>query len=84
MGEDAAGRLLTAAEVASRLGVAVETVRRLGRRGVLPVVSIPGVRAVRYRPEDVECLASIKRLDGIAISPPTPRVFSFSVASFGL
>jgi excisionase family DNA binding protein len=42
------GRLLTAREVAARLGVTAETVLRWTRRGELPAFKLPG-GAIRFR-----------------------------------
>lgn len=47
--------LLTAEDVAKRLNVHTETVRRWTRDGKLPAVRLPN-RAVRFRSEDVEAL----------------------------
>ena len=46
--------LLKVGEVAHRLGVSLQTVWKLVRRGQLPVVAIG--RARRFRPEDIEHL----------------------------
>jgi excisionase family DNA binding protein len=56
-------RLLTAREVADRLGVSAETVLRWARRGVLPAVYLSS-RAIRF-PE--------RELDGWLESRATPR-----------
>ena len=48
------GRLLTAAEVAERLGFTERYVWRLGREGVLPRIKLPGRKYVRFAEEDVE------------------------------
>ncbi len=48
-----ASQLLTAHEAAARLSVAVETIRRMGKRGDLPEVRLAGTRLVRYRLADV-------------------------------
>jgi excisionase family DNA binding protein len=45
--------LLTAREVAERLGVSPETVLRWTRRGELPAVRLPG-GAIRYRPDELD------------------------------
>ncbi len=50
------GRLLTAAEVAERLGYTERYVWKLGREGVLPRVKLPGRKYVRFAEEDVERL----------------------------
>ncbi len=48
---------LTAAELALLTGFAVETIRRMGRRGALP--TIHAGRAVRFPRE--ECIAAMRR-----------------------
>ncbi|MEA2253545.1 MAG: hypothetical protein QOG70_3787, partial [Solirubrobacteraceae bacterium] len=48
------GALLTAAEVAERLGYTERYVWKLGREGVLPRVKVPGRKYVRFLSEDVE------------------------------
>jgi excisionase family DNA binding protein len=48
--------LLTAAQVATRLGISLRTVRRYGEEGRLPRVHVG--RAVRYASADVEALIS--------------------------
>jgi excisionase family DNA binding protein len=53
-GMDGIGRLLTAAEVAERLGYTERYVWRLGREGVLPRVKVPGRKYVRFAERDVE------------------------------
>jgi excisionase family DNA binding protein len=45
-------RLLTARELADRLGVSAETVLRWTRRGELPAIKLPG-GAIRYHPDDL-------------------------------
>ena len=52
--EHDAGRLLTAAEVAERLGYTERYVWKLGREGVLPRVKLPGRKYVRFAEGDVE------------------------------
>ena len=49
-------RLLTAREVAERLGVSAETVLRYTRAGELRGIRLPGTTRgrLRYRPEEVE------------------------------
>jgi excisionase family DNA binding protein len=47
------GRLLTAREVADRLGVTAETVLRWTRRGELPAFRLPG-GAIRFREADLD------------------------------
>jgi excisionase family DNA binding protein len=51
---DAPSRLLTAAEVAARLGYTERYVWKLGREGVLPRVKLPGRKYVRFAEADVE------------------------------
>jgi excisionase family DNA binding protein len=46
-------RLLTARELAERLGVSAETVLRWTRRGEVPALRLPG-GAIRYRPGAIE------------------------------
>ncbi|WP_423717164.1 helix-turn-helix transcriptional regulator [Actinomycetospora cinnamomea] len=46
--------LLTEREVARRLAVSLDTVRRLRSRGSGPRAVRVGARAVRYRPQDVD------------------------------
>ena len=49
-------RLLTARELAERLGVDTETVLRWTRRGELPAIRLPGTKRgrLRYRESDFE------------------------------
>jgi excisionase family DNA binding protein len=47
-------RLLTARDLADRLGVSVETVLRWTRRGDVPAIRLPG-GAIRYREDEIEC-----------------------------
>ncbi len=47
-------RLLTAAEVAERLGFTERYVWRLGREGVLPRIKLPGRKYVRFAEQDIE------------------------------
>ena len=49
-------RLLTAAEVAERLGYTERYVWKLGRQGVLPRIKLPGRKYVRFAEEGVERL----------------------------
>jgi excisionase family DNA binding protein len=59
------GRLLTAAEVAERLGFTERYVWRLGRDGVLPRIKLPGRKYVRFAEEDVdEFIAAARRRPG--------------------
>jgi excisionase family DNA binding protein len=46
-------RLLTAREVAERLGFSTETILRWARRGELPAIRLPG-GAIRFRESDLE------------------------------
>ncbi len=47
-------RLLTAAQVAVRLGFTERYVWKLGREGLLPRVKVPGRKYVRFSEADVE------------------------------
>ncbi len=47
-------RLLTAAQVAEKLGFTERYVWRLGREGVLPRIKLPGRKYVRFAEEDIE------------------------------
>lgn len=62
------GRLLTAAEVAERLGYTERYVWRLGREGLLPRVKLPGRKYVRFAEADVDRFVTRHRRD--AIAPP--------------
>jgi excisionase family DNA binding protein len=68
---DTTGRLLTAAQVAERLGYTERYVWKLGREGVLPRVKLPGRRYVRFAEEDVERLVRDAR--GVAAPRPDRR-----------
>lgn len=46
---ETADRLLNVREAATLLGVAEGTIRKMIARGTIPVVKLPGVRAVRFR-----------------------------------
>ena len=46
-------RLLTAREIAQRLGVSAETVLRWARRGEVPFIRLPG-GAIRFREDEIE------------------------------
>jgi excisionase family DNA binding protein len=61
-------RLLTAAEVAERLGTTVRYVWSLGRRGILARVVLPGGRLVRFQESDVDAMIAAGRS-----SEPAPR-----------
>ena len=74
-------RLLTAAEVAERLGYTERYVWRLGREGVLPRIKVPGRKYVRFDEDDVE-----RFIDGgrAAVRPAAPlprRLPGFRVAA---
>ena len=56
-------RLLTAREVAERLGVTAETVLRWTRRGELPAIRLPG-GAIRYREPTTSTRGSSSTRDG--------------------
>jgi excisionase family DNA binding protein len=75
-------RLLTAAEVAERLGFTERYVWRLGREGVLPRIKLPGRKYVRFAEEDVaQFIAGARRRPAAgrsrlaAPSRPVPRRF---------
>jgi excisionase family DNA binding protein len=63
------GRLLTAAEVAQRLGYTERYVWKLGREGVLPRIKLPGRKYVRFAESDVERFVASCRE---AVRPPRP------------
>ncbi len=63
-----AGRLLTAAQVADRLGYTERYVWRLGREGVLPRIKLPGRKYVRFAERDVDRFVARHRRD--AVVPP--------------
>jgi excisionase family DNA binding protein len=62
-------RLLTAAEVAERLGTTVRYVWTLGRRGILTRVVLPGGRLVRFQESDVDAMIAAGR----SSEPASPR-----------
>ena len=65
-------RLLTAAEVAERLGFTERYVWRLGREGVLPRIKLPGRKYVRFAEEDVDnFVAAARRQPGAERRRPT-------------
>lgn len=67
------GRLLTAAEVAERLGYSERYVWKLGREGVLPRVKVPGRKYVRFCETDVDRFVRAQR-QGMRPAPATgPR-----------
>lgn len=49
-------RLVTMPEVAKMLGLATATVRKMAKRGALPIVRPTGGRAVRIRLSDIRAL----------------------------
>ena len=75
------GRLLTAAEVAERLGYTERYVWKLGREGVLPRIKLPGRKYVRFAENDVERFVASCREQVRAPRPvparfePPPRAF---------
>ena len=69
---DTTGRLLTAAQVAERLGYTERYVWKLGREGVLPRVKLPRRRYVRFAEEDVEWLVRDAR--GVPARKTTIRI----------
>jgi excisionase family DNA binding protein len=76
-------RLLTAAQVAERLGYSERYVWKLGREGALPRVKLPGRKYVRFVESDVERFvregrrvsAETRLRAGRARMPLTPRRF---------
>lgn len=58
---DSADRLLTAAEVAERLGTTERYVWSLGRRGILARVALPGGRLIRFQESDVVAMIAAGR-----------------------
>jgi excisionase family DNA binding protein len=54
MSDQDLGQLMTASEVARRLGYSERYVWKLGREGVLPRVKLPGRKYVRFCEADVE------------------------------
>ncbi|MBI5103951.1 MAG: helix-turn-helix domain-containing protein [Solirubrobacterales bacterium] len=66
------GPLLTAAEVAERLGYTERYVWRLGREGALPRVKVPGRKYVRFCERDVERFMARCR-SGVGVSAGTRR-----------
>lgn len=79
MGVDDLGRLLTAAEVAQRLGYSERYVWRLGRDGVLPRIKLPGRKYVRFAERDVDRFVTRHRRD--AIAPPRESAAARPVAA---
>lgn len=68
MSENGGERLLTAAEVAERLGTTERYVWSLGRRGILARVVLPGGHLVRFMERDVDAMIEEARS-----SEPAPR-----------
>jgi excisionase family DNA binding protein len=76
--EEPFGRLLTAAEVAERLGYMERYVWKLGGEGVLPRVKLPGRKYVRFAERDVErfiaagfvAASAVSRAAGLVASLP--------------
>lgn len=62
-------RLLTAAQVAERLGTTERYVWSLGRRGILARVRLPGGRLVRFLESDVDAMIEAGR----SSEPAPPR-----------
>ena len=79
-------RLLTAAEVAQRLGTTERYVWSLGRRGVLPRVILPGGRLVRFEEAAVDAMIAAGRTDEPsktrASTPKARRTHSPAQVSF--
>jgi excisionase family DNA binding protein len=73
---DDIGRLLTAAEVAERLGFTERYVWRLGRDGVLPRIKLPGRKYVRFAESDVERFVARHRRSGLARRAPSAAELS--------
>jgi excisionase family DNA binding protein len=69
---DGIDRLLTAAEVAERLGYTERYVWRLGREGVLPRIKVPGRKYVRFSEADVARFVRASR-QGTALPVPRAR-----------
>lgn len=71
-------RLLTAAEVAERLGYSERYVWRLGREGVLPRIKVPGRTYVRFAEDDIERFIAGGRTERPrAAVPRVPRIPGF-------
>ena len=75
-------RLLTAAEVAQRLGYTERYVWKLGREGVLSRVKLPRRKYVRFAPEDIDRFVregrrlATRPVPGVLRAvPPLPRRF---------
>lgn len=67
------GRLLTARDVAGRLGLSTETVLRWAKRGRLPAVYLSS-RAIRFREDDLDAwlAARANGADTVSTSAPAP------------
>jgi excisionase family DNA binding protein len=63
------GRLLTARELADRLGVSVETVLRWARRGKLPAVYLSS-RAIRFREDEIDAWLDERAAPRRGVLPP--------------
>jgi excisionase family DNA binding protein len=59
---EVAERLLTSRQAAERLGVSTDTIRALGKAGVLPPIRYGERGQYRFRPEDVEQLLQPRTL----------------------
>jgi excisionase family DNA binding protein len=75
--DDGVDRLLTAAQVAERLGFSERYVWRLGREGVLPRVKVPGRKYVRFCESDVDRFVRASRQGALV---PVARASSRPVA----
>jgi excisionase family DNA binding protein len=64
--------LLTAEQVADRLCVTKQYVYKLGRRGLLPRVAMPG-DVVRFAADDVEAFVAAHRQQGEPERPKSRR-----------
>jgi excisionase family DNA binding protein len=64
-------RLLTARELAERLGVSTETVLRWARRGRLPAVYLSS-RAIRFREADIDAWLEQRATPRRGVRPATP------------
>jgi excisionase family DNA binding protein len=77
------GRLLTAREVADRLGVSTGALLRWTRAGQVPAVKLPS-GAVRYVPEQIAAWLEAQAMAGDATEEvsPTPNATRRSEVSF--
>lgn len=71
------GRLLTAREVADKLGVSTETVLRWRRKSLIPAIALPG-GAVRFRQDELD-----EWLTARATCPATLLVTRLATATEG-